>query len=572
MLVSGAEYIIDFLREKGVRTVFGYPGSPVLDIYEQFYRCRDDIAAPRHILMRHEQGACHAACGYARATGRPGVCIATSGPGATNLVTAIADAYLDSVPLLVITGQVGVMSIGRDAFQEADIMGITIPVTKHNYLVKRADALRSTLEEAWRIASSGRPGPVLVDISRDVFAAQLDDSVPCGSALPRVRENPLTLGSCIDDIRSALERCYRPVILAGGGTVSAGAGGLLSRFAEKYDIPVATTLMGMGIKLNSGARMLGLTGMYGTPAANAAMEQADLVLAAGCRFSDRTVSDFERFSHTKMLIHADIDSAEISKNVTADIAAVCSAHELFSCLLDGEMKLRREDISLWNAQLDGIFRREKTPPPTPSDRLSCREILRQVDICEHELRDAIYVTDVGNHQMTAARELEPIFERGFITSGGLGVMGFGLPAAIGASLSLSAADAAGIDTISEYSPLRARQIVLICGDGGFQMTMQELAPLARLRSALPVKVFLMDNNALGMIRTMQRARYEGHLMASELENPDFGAIAGAYGIKSVRLDINSRPTLAADIRAVLESRENIIVHCVKTSPASGTVL
>ena len=513
-MITGAEYVLRFLNSKRLPAVFGYPGAPLLALYDAFARRGTEF---EHILCRHEQGAVHAACGMARASGRPGVVIATSGPGASNLMTGLADAYLDSIPLLAITGQVSVGAIGRDAFQEADIMGMTLPITKHNYLIKSADHLPAALEEAWRIASSGRRGPVLVDISRDVFDDPVDETQQPIITLPRFRAPQYPLDNRrIAELKAAIERSYRPVILAGGGVAAGNASEALTAFARQSEIPVVTTLMGMGIILGRGARIYGMTGRHGGPAAKAALDQSDLVIAVGTRFSDRTIASFRDFSQNRRIIHCDIDPAEISKNVTAHLPVSAGAAEFFTTLVASDIRYNSEAIAEWNAKLTKLGKRPKIGEE-PEDTL--RKVLRCIDSVVREQRDTIYVTDVGLHQMAAALELEPVFERGFITSGGLGAMGFGLPAAIGASF--------GADP-------EVKRIVLVCGDGGFQMTMQELATLDCAR--LPIKIFTADNSALGMIRSMQDSDYEGRHFACELTNPDLCMIARAYGIPTCELD------------------------------------
>lgn len=540
--MTGAEFVVSFLQSHGVDELFCYPGVAVLELFDELGK--SDI---NHILVRHEQGAVFAASGYARASGRVGVCIATSGPGAVNLTTGITDANLDSVPLLVITGQVESGSIGRDAFQEADIMGITLPVTKHNYLIKKSSQLCSALEEAWNIASKGRCGPVLVDITKDVLASELENTSASGDAvLPRSRKNSYPLEDALPEIKKAIEESYRPVILAGGGVVSAGASEALSGFAALTGIPVISTLMGMGTVTGKDVNMYGMTGIYGGSAAKTALGQCDLCIAVGCRFSDRTIADFSDFGKRRMIIHCDIDPAEINKNLSADIAVVEDAKRFFLVLTDymrSNCDIHRDAFELWNTQL----RHEKSKHEIVrhETRLSNWEILRTIDQLEAVRRDAIYVSDVGDFQMSAARELEPRYERGFITSGGLGAMGFGLPAAIGASYS---------------APDGVKNIILLCGDGGFQMSVQELSTLKKAK--LPVKIFVFDNSALRMIKNKQDRYYEGrHTDSVFTENPDFELIGKAYGINTVCCGVKERDRLAEIFNEVLDSRENVIVIC-----------
>lgn len=541
--MNGAEIIVRFLENKGVNTLFGYPGASVLELYDAI---RDSSVT--HVLMRHEQGASHAAAGYAKASGKTGVCIATSGPGAANLVTGIADAYLDSVPMIVITGQVDTGSIGRDAFQEADILGITMPITKHSYLVRHPEDLKRSLWEAWNIAVTDRPGPVLIDIAHDVLLSEFDLSEPDDVVLPRKRKNESPLSDRIESIKNAVSRCHRPLILAGGGVVLGNASESLSRYAAQSGIPIVTTLPGMGISLSPEYRdrinMLGMTGIYGCDAANAAMDQCDLLIAVGCRMSDRTLRDFDAFSQGKSIIHCDIDPAEINKNVSAGIPVVSDAKTFFETLFNADIVPLPQNTDGWNVLLKNL--KHKALLTLPDSFLSCREILRTIDTIQKKYADTVFVTDVGNHQMRAAVEIEPSFERGFITSAGLGVMGFGLPASVGASF-------AGRDN--------CRQIVLLCGDGGFQMTIEELAVLSS--APLPIKIFLFDNSSLGMIRKIQDKRFGGRHVDSELpSNPDFEMIGKAYRLRTKRLDVDSRDSLPEIIDGILSSDDNMLIHCI----------
>ncbi len=535
--MNGAAYLISFLKSKGVDTVFGYPGATLLEVYRQL-----ETSGIRHVLMRHEQGCVHAACGYARASGKVGVCIATSGPGATNLVTGVADASLDSVPLFVVTGQVSSANIGRDAFQEADIMGITIPVTKHNFLVKTPERLPGCLEEGWNIADSGRKGPVLVDITRDVLEGEGEFRQPGAVVYPRTRENAFLLSSALSDLKNELKSSERPVLLAGGGVLNGSGLEDMYRFLQKYKIPLVTTLMAKGVLPPEGVSHLGMAGLFGRDEANRALEAADLVIASGVRFSDRTIPDFRAFSENRRIFHNDIDQAEIGKNVRADGAAVCDSGIFFRALNGEELLPAPFPWEGWEKAL------RPAPPEKiifPEDRLSCREILFLINKAGKELGGTIYVADVGDHQMSAVREIENPSPRGFITSGGLGAMGFALPAAIGVSL----------------SGREEERVVALCGDGGFQMTVQEMASLKEAKK--PVKIFVFDNGELGMIEKMQKKRYGRSGFGSILENnPDFALLAKAYGVASLRLDVSSRPRLEKEITSVLSSGETVLVHCV----------
>ncbi len=533
--MTGAEYTVEFLKKKSVDTVFGYPGAAVLDLYDKIF-CDDEI---EHITVRHEQGAVMAAVGYAKASGRAGVCIATSGPGAANLITGIADAYLDSVPLIVITGQVDVGAIGRDAFQEADIMGMTIPITKHNYLIKDVNLLACSLEEAWRIATSGRQGPVLVDIARNVFAAEVENEVDTESVLPRERANAYTIENALDAIKEQIESSHRPLILAGGGVVASGASDILSEFAKKSGIPIVTTLMGMGIVFGEGVKTYGMAGMYGCEKANAALAQCDLLIAAGVRFSDRTVNNFKLFSQSRMIIHCDIDPAEIGKNVNAATSVVADAGEFFKRLISADINYNKQSIKVWKKSVEECA--SEKPIQSESSAFA-DEIITAVAEAAKKNPPVLFVSDVGNFQMRAAVKVVPMCNRGFITSGGLGAMGFGLPAAIGAGYAVR-------DRIS--------RIAVFCGDGGFQMSMEELSTLKYAK--VPTKIFIFDNSALGMIRDIKGRE---NTPSYDLENPDFELIGRAYGIKTEHIDISDREDLQDRISSVLSSEESMIIRCV----------
>jgi acetolactate synthase-1/2/3 large subunit len=535
------------LEDKDVGIIFGYPGGKILSLYDALYRAGEEGGKIRHILTRHEQGAIHAAEGYAQATKKTGVVFATSGPGATNLVTGLADAMLDSVPIFAITGQVSTSVIGRDAFQEADMLGVTLSITKHNYLVRDIKDLANTLESAWQIAASGRRGPVLVDIPANIFDEEIDRSEAKNAKyIPRERKISNSFGEQKKKIENLLAGSFRPVILAGGGvTASDEAPALMRKFMEKYNIMCAITLMGKSTVDAHDPLGLGLAGMHGLPAANRAIAESDLVIAVGTRFSDRTIGNPALFSQTKSIIHADIDIAEISKNVKPTVAAVVDSAEFFSHML--EMEIPEIKISQWKKWHREIIREKEKQDEKMvfSGKLKMREIVRIVaELCENR-GDISYVTDVGQHQMIAAQETKHKNPGTFITSGGLGTMGFGLPAAIGAAFGGGAS-----------------RVVLFSGDGSIQMNIQELATLKK--TPVPVAVFVMDNNRLGMVRQWQKHFYGGRYSQSVLDdNPEFVAIAAAYGIKGVK--ISSRKDLAGKIGAILESGETTLVHC-KTDP------
>jgi len=502
-----SEYIIEYLRSKGVKTVFAYPGANVLKLYAML--CKSDINV---VLTRHEQGAVHAATGYAKATGKVGVCIATSGPGAANLVTGIADANLDSAPLLVITGQVPSKYIGRDAFQEADIMGITIPVTKHNYLVKDADEVPRDLEEAWRIAGSGRMGPVLVDITSDLFDKTLPEkSFDFECLLPRVRENKYPLTDALPKIEEVITSSFRPLVLAGGGVVSAGASDELRDFSLHSGIPCVVTMMGKALAGADFPNLLGMAGLHGTAKANMAMSQCDLLIAVGCRFSDRTVSDFEAFGRSRTVIHCDIDPAELNKNLRVYLPVAADAKEFLRELSSVAKKLDESTKNSFSRWYD-----------TESDNAvsKCEDLVfRAIDRFEKENKSTCIVTDVGTVQTEAARLITVARERAYITSGGLGTMGFALPGAVGASFAM------GDLGVSDCG-----RIIAVAGDGGFQMTIQEMGMLSEC--PVPVKIIVMNNRMLRMVNEMEQGRGGKYMMG---DKPDFSLMAKAYGVNAERV-------------------------------------
>ena len=566
--MNGAEYLIKFLEQKEVDIIFGYPGGKVLALYDALYKAIENKSRIKHILTRHEQGAVHAAEGYAQATKKTGVVFATSGPGATNLVTGLADAMLDSVPIFAITGQVNTSVIGRDAFQEADMLGVTLSITKHNYLIKNIKDLPYALESAWQIARSGRHGPVLIDIPGNIFAEEIDINQTVVNYIPKERKIINSFDEQKDKILNLLAHSFRPVILAGGGVTASGeAPELMQKFMKKYNIPCAFTLMGKSAADMSNPLALGMAGMHGLPAANKALAQSDVVIAVGTRFSDRTIGNPKLFSQTKSIIHADIDIAEISKNVKSGVPVVIDSAEFFRSMLDIEIPDTISKISQWKEWHSEVINVGRDDPGAPfnhpaavtapiqggeSGKLTIREIIRTVtELCENDGENASnisYVTDVGQHQMIAAQETRHKIPGTFITSGGLGTMGFGLPAAVGAAFG--------------KSEKNGGKVVLFSGDGGIQMNIQELATVRK--TPVPVKIFILDNNRLGMVRQWQKHFYGGRYSQSVLDdNPEFVTIAAAYGIKGVK--ITSRKNLRENIKSILDSDETVLVH-VLTDP------
>jgi acetolactate synthase-1/2/3 large subunit len=505
MLKTGAEIFVESLREQGVDTIFGYPGGAVLPIYDALYDA--DI---RHVLTRHEQGAAHAADGYARASGRPGVCLATSGPGATNLVTGIANAYMDSVPLVAFTGQVVTSQLGKDSFQEADITGITLPVTKHNYLVKDVRDLARVIREAFYIATTGRPGPVLVDIPRDVSAAKTEYEDPGMVNLPGYRPATDPSPARVEEAVRAILASERPVIYAGGGVVNAGAHEELRQFAELILAPVATTLMGLSGFPGDHPLSLGMLGMHGSKYANYAVCECDLLIAVGVRFDDRVTGKIDAFARDAKIIHMDIDPAEIGKNVPVDIPLVGDVKKTLQVLC------RRLQARLPGAWQEKVQRWKKEYPLDYEEngRLKPQQVIRE--IYRATGGQARIATDVGQHQMWTAQYYTFTRPRSFISSGGLGTMGFGLPAAIGVQVACP-------DEV----------VFSISGDGSIQMNIQEMA--TAVNYDLPVKIAVMDNGYLGMVRQWQELFYNRRYSCTELRNPDFVKLAEAYGAAGLRV-------------------------------------
>ncbi|MET3574338.1 biosynthetic-type acetolactate synthase large subunit [Bhargavaea ullalensis] len=533
---TGADLLIRSLKNEGVDIIFGYPGGAVLPIYDALYR--NPI---RHILARHEQGAIHAAEGYARVTGRPGVVIATSGPGATNLVTGIADAMLDSLPLVVFTGQVAQSVIGTDAFQEADVIGITQPITKHNYQVKDARDLPRIVKEAFHIASTGRPGPVVVDIPKNISVAGLDADIPHPEEvnLPGYQPTYQPNFFQIQKAAQALAGAKRPLILAGAGILAAKGTEELRRLIEEWRIPVTNTLLGLGTIPGSHELFLGMAGMHGTFAANHAIQECDVLLNVGARFDDRLTGNLAGFAPNAKVIHIDIDPAEIGKNVPTDIPIVADAKLALEALLRQEAG--RPDTADWVAKLEGW--KESRPlgyTVAEKDRIMPQDAVRLIH--KYTGGDAIVTTDVGQHQMFAAQYYGLNNAHHWVTSGGLGTMGFGFPAAIGAQFARPEA-----------------KVVSVVGDAGFQMTLQELSLLQEFH--LPVKVVIVNNASLGMVRQWQET-FHGERYSSSLipVQPDFVKLAEAYEVKGYKVEKLSeaeevfREALNSDGPALIDCR------------------
>ncbi len=507
MKITGAQAVVESLRREGVDIIFGYPGGAVIPIYDAMYQ-----AEFRHILTRHEQAAAHAAHGYARSTGKTGVCIATSGPGATNLVTGLATAYMDSVPVVAITGQVATGLLGRDSFQEADITGITMPVTKHNYLVKRVTDLPAIIKEAFYIAGTGRPGPVLIDIPKDVTTSLLDYYYPDQVILPGYK--PVYEGNArqIKAAAALIQEAKKPVIYAGGGVIISGAEKELLLLAEKLQAPVTTTLMALDAFPGDHPLSLRMLGMHGTAYANFAVTEADLIIAVGARFDDRVTGRVETFAPQAKIVQIDIDPAEIGKNVAVDLPIVGDLKRVLSELVP---LLAPQEHEAWLEQIAEWKRRYPLTYEEQEQGISPQMVVETLS--ELTRGEAIICTEVGQNQMWAAQFYCFKKPRSFITSGGLGTMGFGFPAAVGVQI-------ANPD----------RPVVDIAGDGSLQMNIQELATVAAYR--LPVKILLLNNGYLGMVRQWQEIFCEKRYAATILQNPDFCKLAEAYGVKALAVE------------------------------------
>lgn len=516
--ITGADAVVRSLEALGTEIVFGLPGGAVLPLYDALFRAEH----MRHVLVRHEQGAGHAAEGYAVASGKVGVCIATSGPGATNLVTAIADAYLDSVPMVAITGQVGSSLLGTDAFQEADIRGITMPITKHNFMVTRAEDVPAAIAAAFHIASTGRPGPVLVDIPKDVQNAEIEFVWPPEVDLPGYKPNTKPHSRQIAQAAEMISQAQRPVLYIGGGVVKAGAANELAEFVDATGIPVATTLMALGAFPQSHPLYLGMPGMHGTVPAVGAFQEADLLIAIGTRFDDRVTGDTDSFAPYAKVIHADIDPAEIGKIRPVDVPIVGDAKRVLSALTDAftsSGRAKPPQIGPWLERLTGLKERFPRGYDEHADGTLAPQYVLET-LSKEAGPDAVYVSGVGQHQMWAAQFIDYEKPRHWINSGGAGTMGYAIPAAVGAKAALPDTEVWAID-----------------GDGCFQMTNQEITTAAL--EGFPIKVALINNGNLGMVRQWQTLFYEGNYshtkLGGEVYVPDFVKLSEALGAVSFRV-------------------------------------
>lgn len=529
MQLNGSEIVVECLKEQGVDTVFGYPGGAILNIYDALYNHSSEI---NHILTSHEQGAAHAADGYARATGKVGVCLATSGPGATNLVTGIATAYMDSVPMVAITANVSLPMLGKDSFQEVDIAGVTMPITKHGYIVKNVNQLADTLRRAFEIARSGRPGPVLVDITKDVTAAV------CEYTPVKVQREERGM-SCteqeLDQVVEYIEKAEKPYIYLGGGAVISDAACEVAEFAELIDAPVCDTLMGKGAFDGRSPRYTGMIGMHGTKTSNLGVSQCDLLIALGARFSDRVIGNPKKFAEKAKIIHIDIDAAEINKNIRVDVGLTGDLKRVLQAL---NKKLTKQEHPQWMQTILGM--KEKYPLKYDDSVLSCPYIMEAIDKVTGG--EALITTDVGQHQMWAAQYYHYTKPRTFLSSGGLGTMGYGLGACIGAQ-------AGQPDKIC----------INIAGDGCFRMNMNELATASRYN--IPIIQVVINNHVLGMVRQWQTLFYGKRYSQTVLNDKvDFCKCAEGLGCAAIR--VTKKEEIVPALEKAIALKAPVLIECI----------
>jgi acetolactate synthase-1/2/3 large subunit len=529
MVLTGSQIVLECLKEQGVDTVFGYPGGTILNIYDELYKQQDHF---RHILTSHEQGAAHAADGYARSTGKVGVCLATSGPGSTNLVTGIATAYMDSVPMVAITCNVNLPLLGKDTFQEVDIAGITMPITKHGYIVKDVKVLADTIRKAFKIARTGRPGPVIVDITKDVTAAT------CDYRPVQISEEEPAHKYTEDDIKAALKlikAAKRPFIYVGGGAVISGASGELQKFAETIDAPVCDTLMGKGALDGNHRLYTGMIGMHGTKTSNFGVSECDLLITLGARFSDRVIGNARTFATKAKILQVDIDAAEINKNIRTNVSVVGDLKEVLQIF---NSRLEKMDHSDWIQKIEDY--KKKFPLSYETDKLTCPYIIEE--LYKLTKGDAIISTDVGQHQMWTAQYYKFNKPRTFLTSGGLGTMGYGLGACIGAQV-------ANPDTIC----------VNVAGDGCFRMNMNELATASRYN--LPIIEIVINNHVLGMVRQWQTLFYQKHYSQTVFEdNVDYCKVAEGLGCEAIR--VTKKSEVVPALKKAIASKRPVLLDCL----------
>lgn len=529
MVLTGAQIVVECLKEQGVDTVFGYPGGTILNVYDALYQHSEEI---KHILTSHEQGAAHAADGYARATGKVGVCLATSGPGATNLVTGIATAYMDSIPVVAITCNVNLPLLGKDSFQEVDIAGITMPITKHNYIVKDVNILADTLRKAFAIAKSGRPGPVLVDITKDVTANTCEYEKKEPESIAQKRQYTKEM---LDEALSLLEVAKKPFVYVGGGAVLSGAHQEVREFVSLLDAPVCDTLMGKGVIDGHDDRYTGMIGMHGTKTSNFGVSECDLLIALGARFSDRVVGNPKKFAEHAKVLHIDIDAAEINKNIRTDVSLVGNLREVLGEL---NKNLKQQSHGEWMKHIAEL--KTKYPLSYDTSALSCPYIMEEIDrITEGK---AIITTDVGQHQMWAAQYYKYVMPRTLLTSGGLGTMGYGLGACIGAKMGQP-------DKIC----------INIAGDGCFRMNMNELATASRYN--IPIIQVVINNHVLGMVRQWQTLFYGKRYSQTVLDDGvDFCKVAEGLGCEAIL--VTEKDEVAPAIEKAISLKKPVLLNCL----------
>lgn len=537
MKLNGSQIVLEVLKEQGVDTVFGYPGGTILNIFDELYKYGDTF---KHILTAHEQGASHAADGYARATGKVGVCFATSGPGSTNLVTGIATAYMDSIPIVAITCNYATSGLGRDSFQEVDICGITMPITKHNFQVKSVEELAPVIRRAFRIAQSGRKGPVLVDIPKD-FTAAVCEYTPEPAQVPD--ENVKPKESCFNRAIELLKSAKKPLIYVGGGCILSDAGKELVSFAEKIDAPVVSSLMGLGSFPNGHPLHLGLIGMHGHFECNKAAHDCDVLIACGARFSDRVAGNRKKFAPNAEILHIDIDAAEMDKNIVSNYHLRGDLKEVLPMLTDA---LDQLDHSEWKAEVNAS--RRPFVQLQIGDYVNPQTLIEKIDAATSD--DTVIVTDVGQHQLWAAQFYKFKLPRTLLTSGGLGTMGYSMGAAMGAAYGCP-----------------DKQVIMFAGDGGFHMNLSELATMASYN--IPVKMFIMNNTVLGMVRQWQKLFYENRFSDTDPHRQtDFVKAAEAFGVKGMRISTNDE--IDSVIKEALEYQGPVLIDC-RISPDSNVL-
>ncbi len=530
MQLTGSEIVIECLKEQGVDTIFGYPGGTILNIYDALYKHQDEI---RHVLTSHEQGASHAADGYARATGKVGVCFATSGPGATNLVTGIATAYMDSIPIVAITCNVGVSSLGRDSFQEIDITGVTMPITKHNFIVKDVTKLADTIRKAFAIAKSGRPGPVLIDITKDVTSNTTEYTKETPKPIAKITDTIKT--SDIEKVVELINASKKPFVFVGGGAILSGASDELKKFVKKIDAPVTDSLMGKGAFDGTDPHYAGMLGMHGTKAANFGVSRCDLLITVGARFSDRVTGNAKTFATNAKIVQFDIDPAEIDKNVRTTASVIGDVAEILA-RINPLLTERKNDE--WNAEVDAL--KEKFPLKYDHETLTGPYVIEK--IYEATKGDAIITTDVGQHQMWAAQFYKFSKPRTLLTSGGLGTMGYGLGASIGAKVACP-----------------DKPVFNIAGDGCFRMNMQEIATATRYN--IPIVQVVLNNHVLGMVRQWQTLFYGQRYSSTVLDDKvDFVKVSEGLGAKAFR--VTNKEELDSALSYALEGKEPVVIECI----------